>query len=45
VFGGRPGQHPVTESAADGLLRLPLHLHLTDDHVARVIDGVTSFRW
>jgi dTDP-4-amino-4,6-dideoxygalactose transaminase len=44
VFGGVAGQHPVTESVADRLLRLPLHFHLSDDDVARVIDGVCSFR-
>jgi dTDP-4-amino-4,6-dideoxygalactose transaminase len=42
-LGGRPGQHPVTEAAADDLVRLPLHVGLTDDDVARVLDAVKGF--
>jgi dTDP-4-amino-4,6-dideoxygalactose transaminase len=44
LFGGRAGQHPVTEAMADRLLRLPLHLHLDDADVARVIEAVREFR-
>jgi dTDP-4-amino-4,6-dideoxygalactose transaminase len=43
--GGRPGQHPVTERAADTLVRLPLYPSLTDDEVGRVVDSVRSFRF
>jgi dTDP-4-amino-4,6-dideoxygalactose transaminase len=43
-LGGHPGQFPVTEDAADTLVRLPLHLSLTDDDVERVIASVTAFR-
>jgi dTDP-4-amino-4,6-dideoxygalactose transaminase len=42
-FGGRPGEHPVTESVADRLLRLPLHYHLSAADVNRVIDSVRRF--
>jgi dTDP-4-amino-4,6-dideoxygalactose transaminase len=42
--GGRPGQCPVTETAAETLVRLPLHTSLTDDLQARVIEAVCEFR-
>jgi dTDP-4-amino-4,6-dideoxygalactose transaminase len=43
-FGGRPGSCPVSERASARLLRLPLHLGLTDEDVARVVDAVTAYR-
>lgn len=43
-LGGRPGQCPVTEEAADTLVRLPLHAGLDEADVARVLDAATSFR-
>ncbi len=42
-YGGRPGQHPVTENAGDTLVRLPLFESLTAEQVDRVIGRVTSF--
>lgn len=42
-LGGRVGQCPVSEDAADTLVRLPLHLGLTDSDVDRVIAAATSF--
>lgn len=33
----------VTEHAADTLVRLPLHVGLTDDDVSRVLEAVTTF--
>jgi dTDP-4-amino-4,6-dideoxygalactose transaminase len=42
-LGGAPGQHPVTEAAGDELVRLPLHVGLTDADVERVVESVTSF--
>jgi dTDP-4-amino-4,6-dideoxygalactose transaminase len=39
-FGGREGQHPVTEDVSDRLVRLPIFFQLTDDEQARVIDAV-----
>lgn len=36
-FGGRRGQHPVAESVADRLLRLPLYFELTDQEQSDVI--------
>jgi dTDP-4-amino-4,6-dideoxygalactose transaminase len=43
-FGGRPGSCPVSEWAGSRLLRLPMHLGLTDEDVARVVDAVTAYR-
>jgi dTDP-4-amino-4,6-dideoxygalactose transaminase len=43
-LGGRPGQFPVTEDAANTLVRLPLHLALTYEDVERIIEVVTGFR-
>lgn len=37
-----PGGLPITERIAGRLLCLPLHPYLTDDEVARVIEGVRS---
>ena len=42
-YGGRPGQHPVTEDAGDTLVRLPLFESLSADQVDRVLERVTSF--
>jgi dTDP-4-amino-4,6-dideoxygalactose transaminase len=42
--GGREGDCPVTEAAADTMVRLPLFADLTTDEVGRVIDAVTSFK-
>ena len=42
-FGGFRGQCPVAEEAAESLVRLPLHLHLSDADVDRVIDATNSF--
>jgi dTDP-4-amino-4,6-dideoxygalactose transaminase len=43
-LGGRPGDCPVSENAADTLVRLPLHLDLKPTVVDHVIDAVTEFR-
>lgn len=43
-FGGRPGQHPVTEDVADRLVRLPLYFQLTPAEQTRVIDTITGWR-
>jgi dTDP-4-amino-4,6-dideoxygalactose transaminase len=42
-YGGRPGQCPVTEAAADRLVRLPLYYQLTDAEQAAVVAGITAF--
>ncbi|MGQ0734121.1 MAG: dTDP-4-amino-4,6-dideoxygalactose transaminase [Acidobacteriota bacterium] len=39
-YGGRRGQHPVTEDVADRLVRLPLYFQLSDDEQTRVVDAV-----
>lgn len=43
-LGGKEGQFPVSEEAADTLVRLPLHLDLSDDDVNHVIESVRAFR-
>ena len=43
-YGGREGQHPVTEDAGDTLVRLPLFESLTDELVERVISRAVAFR-
>jgi dTDP-4-amino-4,6-dideoxygalactose transaminase len=43
-YGGREGQHPVTEDAGDTLVRLPLFESLTDEQVERVISQAVAFR-
>lgn len=42
-FGGAPGQHPVTEHAADCLVRLPIYYQLTSTEQARVIEALHAF--
>jgi dTDP-4-amino-4,6-dideoxygalactose transaminase len=37
VFGGRPGDCPVTERVAERLLRLPFYTNMTDDEQNTVI--------
>ena len=43
AMGGRSGDCPVTEAAADTLVRLPVFADLTDAEIDRVIATVTSF--
>ena len=43
-FGGREGDCPVTERAADTLLRLPFYNRLSEDDLARVVRAVREFR-
>jgi dTDP-4-amino-4,6-dideoxygalactose transaminase len=43
-LGGRPGQCPRAEAAFEGLLRLPLNSQLSDEHVATVVERVSSWR-
>jgi dTDP-4-amino-4,6-dideoxygalactose transaminase len=40
-FGGRPGDCPVTEDAADRLLRLPFFNAITLEQQAQVVDALT----
>jgi dTDP-4-amino-4,6-dideoxygalactose transaminase len=42
-FGGAAGQCPVTEAAADQLVRLPLYYQLSDADQDAVVAAVTSF--
>jgi dTDP-4-amino-4,6-dideoxygalactose transaminase len=42
-FGGAAGQCPVTEAAADQLVRLPLYYQLADADQDAVVAAVTSF--
>jgi dTDP-4-amino-4,6-dideoxygalactose transaminase len=41
-FGGRAGQHPITEDVSDRLVRLPLFFQLSDEDQSRVIEAVTT---
>ncbi len=43
MHGGRPGDCPVSERAADDLVRLPFFFGMTEAQQARVIDAVTTF--
>jgi dTDP-4-amino-4,6-dideoxygalactose transaminase len=43
-YGGKPGDCPVTERAADCLLRLPMYYSLSDEDQARVLTAVTEFQ-
>ncbi len=43
-LGGREGECPVSEKAADTLVRLPLHIELSDSQQDRIIEAVQSFR-
>jgi dTDP-4-amino-4,6-dideoxygalactose transaminase len=42
-FGGRPGQCPVTEDAADRLVRLPFFTSMTEAEQGDVIAALESF--
>jgi dTDP-4-amino-4,6-dideoxygalactose transaminase len=42
-LGGRPGQHPVTERAADCLVRLPMFYQLTPEEQARIFEALEAF--
>lgn len=42
-WGRGPGSLPVTERFAEGLLRLPLHPHVTGSDADRVIDAIREF--
>jgi dTDP-4-amino-4,6-dideoxygalactose transaminase len=42
-LGGRRGDHPVSEAAAEDSLALPVHPALDDDDVAHVIDAIGRF--
>ena len=41
-FGRAHGELPVTESVSDRLVRLPLWVDMTDEHVERVIEATIS---
>jgi dTDP-4-amino-4,6-dideoxygalactose transaminase len=43
-YGGKAGDHPVTEDISDRLLRLPFFCALTGAEQARVIEAVSEFK-
>ncbi|MCW5898096.1 MAG: dTDP-4-amino-4,6-dideoxygalactose transaminase [Flavobacteriales bacterium] len=43
-WGGRPGDHPVSEDVSDRLVRLPFYTSLSEEDQGRVIDAVVRFR-
>ncbi len=44
-FGGRPGDCPVTEKAADQLVRLPFHNGLSASDQEQVMDAILEFNF
>jgi dTDP-4-amino-4,6-dideoxygalactose transaminase len=42
-WGGKPGDHPVTEDISNRLLRLPFFFSLTESEQAQVIESVCRF--
>ena len=42
-FGGNPGDCPVSESAAQTLVRLPLFVDLKDTEIDQIISSVKEF--
>ncbi len=44
-FGGKPGDCPVSERISEKLVRLPLHLKLSVNDMAFVVDTISSFRF
>jgi len=44
VFGGRPGDCPVTERVAERLLRLPFYTNMTDDEQNTVIEALHAWQ-
>ncbi len=45
IYGGKPGDCPVTESISDRLVRLPFHNALTQQEQSRVVEAIKSFRF
>lgn len=43
LFGGKPGDCPVTEDVSDRLLRLPLYAGMQPDDLERVLSAITNF--
>ena len=43
-YGGKAGDHPVTEDISDRLLRLPFFCALTEEEQTRVIEAVCEFK-
>lgn len=43
-YGGKAGDHPVTEDISDRLLRLPFFCALTEEEQTRVIEAVSEFK-
>jgi dTDP-4-amino-4,6-dideoxygalactose transaminase len=43
-FGGRAGDHPVTEDVSQRLVRLPFYPGLSEEDQARIIEAVRCFR-
>jgi len=42
AFGYREGDYPVAEKALDQTIALPMHCHLTEDEIRRVIHAVST---
>jgi len=44
-FGAKPGDCPIAERVSDQLVRLPMHLKLSDSDLEYVINVVSSFKY
>jgi dTDP-4-amino-4,6-dideoxygalactose transaminase len=43
-FGGRGGDHPVTEQVSDRLVRLPFHNSLSPEDQGKILNVIHSHR-
>ena len=43
MFGGKPGDCPVTEEVSDRLLRLPFYNDLTEEQQAAIVHEIKNF--
>jgi len=43
LFGGKPGDCPIAEAAADRLLRLPFYNDMTESDLAQVVSSIQEF--
>jgi dTDP-4-amino-4,6-dideoxygalactose transaminase len=43
-FDGKPGDCPVTERISDQLIRLPMHIGLSDSDLEQVVEAITNWK-
>jgi dTDP-4-amino-4,6-dideoxygalactose transaminase len=44
-YGGKPGDCPIAERVSDQLVRLPMHLNLSESDLEYVVGVVSSFKY